>query len=160
MDQRTNADDPDTAFTLETFLPYRLVRIAERVSREFAENYREKYGLSRPEWRCLATLGQFGTITSKEIGESTAMHKTKVSRAVAELEHRGWLKRRPDSHDRRAEQLTLTAAGRKAFRDMVPLAEAFETSLLGSLGRNAVSQLLSGLDRLERHYQLAPHDHE
>jgi DNA-binding MarR family transcriptional regulator len=158
MDQRANADNGDTAFTLETFLPYRLVRIAERVSREFAENYRQKYGLSRPEWRCLATLGQFGTVTSKEIGESTTMHKTKVSRAVAELERRGWLKRRPDPQDRRAEQLTLTAAGRKAFRELVPLADAFEASLHGSLGRNAASQLLSGLDRLERHYRLPPHD--
>jgi DNA-binding MarR family transcriptional regulator len=158
MDQRANAGNGDTAFTLETFLPYRLVRIAERVSREFAENYRQKYGLSRPEWRCLATLGQFGTITSKEIGESTTMHKTKVSRAVAELERRGWLKRQPDRQDRRAEQLTLTAAGRKAFRELVPLAEAFETSLHGSLGKSSMAQLLSGLDRLERHYRLPPHD--
>lgn len=158
MDQRANADTDNTAFTLETFLPYRLVRIAERVSRDFAENYRQKYGLGRPEWRCLATLGQFGMITSKEIGEHTTMHKTKVSRAVAELERRGWLKRRPDPQDRRVEQLTLTAAGRKVFGDMVPLAEAFERSLHASLGRGSVAHLLSGLERIERHYRLPPHD--
>lgn len=158
MDQRVDADKEDTAFALETFLPYRLVRIAERVSREFAENYRQKYGLGRPEWRCLATLGQFGTITAKEIGEHATMHKTKVSRAVAELERRGWLKRKPDPQDRRVEQLTLTTAGRKVFEDMVPLAEAFERSLHANLSRASIAQLLSGLDRIERLYRLPPHD--
>ena len=64
-----------SSFALETFLPYRLVRIAERVSQDFAAIYRRRYGLSRPEWRCLAALGQFGTVTAKEIVAHSAMRQ-------------------------------------------------------------------------------------
>ncbi len=76
---------------LEMFLPYRLNRLADAVSREFSKIYRDRYGLTRPQWRTLAGLGQHGTMTATAIGEQSAMHKTKVSRAVAELERRKWL---------------------------------------------------------------------
>ena len=61
------------------------------------------------------------------------MHKTKVSRAVAELERRRWLTRTPDENDRRVEHLALTKAGLAAYREMVPLAKAFERELLAKL---------------------------
>ena len=149
---------PAKQFALETFLPYRLMRIAEQVSQDFSSIYRQKYGLSRPEWRCLATLGQFGTITAKEIGEHSAMHKTKVSRAVAELERRNWLTRQPDPQDRRVEHLMLTKAGREAFGNIVPLAEEFERGLHDGLGEGPVGQFLSGLNEIERYFRLPPHD--
>ena len=101
---------------LEIFLPYRLNRLAEAVSREFSKIYRDRFGLTRPEWRTLATLGAFGTITATAIGEHSSMHKTKVSRAVAELERRKWLTRVADAADRRVEHLALTKAGRSAYR--------------------------------------------
>src|SRR4051794_40868674 len=68
---------------LETFLPYRLYRLADAVSREFSTIYSDRFGLTRPEWRTLAGLGQHGTTTATALGEQSAMHKTKVSRAVA-----------------------------------------------------------------------------
>ena len=82
-----NDGDGSTLETLdlESFLPYRLNRIADVVSRRFAAVYRERHGLTRPEWRALATIGQFGTVTASRIVEHSAMHKTKVSRAVAAL---------------------------------------------------------------------------
>ena len=141
-------------FALEAFLPYRLMRIAERVSQDFSSIYRQKYGLNRPEWRCLATLGQFGSMTAKQIGEHSAMHKTKVSRAVAELERLGWLKRQSDVQDRRTEHLTLTDAGSKAFRNIVPLADEFERALQANLGCEAVTELLRGLAAMEARYHL------
>ncbi|WP_287263875.1 MarR family transcriptional regulator, partial [Mesorhizobium sp.] len=96
---------------LESFLPYRLYRLADAVSREFSRVYKDRHGLTRPEWRTLAGLGQHGTMTATALGEQSAMHKTKISRAVAELERRRWLTRKPDEKDRRVEHLTLTNAG-------------------------------------------------
>jgi DNA-binding MarR family transcriptional regulator len=115
---------------LENFLPYRLYRIADTVSREFSKVYKDRHGLTRPEWRTLSGLGQRGTMTASAIGEQSAMHKTKVSRAVAELERRRWLTRTADENDRRVDLLTLTKAGLAAYREMVPLAKAFEARLL------------------------------
>lgn len=134
---------------LERFLPYRLNRLADTVSREFQRIYKGRYGLTRPEWRLLASLGQYGTMTATEIGAHSAMHKTKVSRAVAALEKRRWLARSADGADRRLEHLALTAAGKAAYRELVPLAREFETELLRGLAPRHRAALLAGLDALE-----------
>ena len=135
---------------LESFLPYRLNRLAEAVSREFSKIYRDRFGLTRPEWRTLATLGEFGTITATAIGEHSSMHKTKVSRAVAELERRKWLTRTADAADRRVEHLALTKAGRSAYVELVPLAKAFERRMIEKLALEQKSGLLAGLAALEQ----------
>ena len=134
---------------LEQFLPYRLNRLADTVSREFSQLYRDRLGISRPEWRTLATLGEFGTMTATEIGAHSAMHKTKVSRAVAALEERKWLLRTPDEKDRRVERLELTKAGHSAYQDMAPIALAFQADLLERLGGADAETLLRAVDRLE-----------
>ncbi|MER8633074.1 MarR family transcriptional regulator [Mesorhizobium opportunistum] len=134
---------------LESFLPYRLYRLADAVSREFSGVYKDSHGLTRPEWRTLSGLGQRGTMTATELGEQSAMHKTKVSRAVAELERRRWLTRTPDGNDRRVEHLTLTRAGLAAYREMVPLAKAFERELLARLSASERTAIVSGVAALE-----------
>ncbi|MDX8452671.1 MarR family transcriptional regulator [Mesorhizobium sp. VK9D] len=140
--------EPDI-LELESFLPYRLYRLADTVSREFSRIYKERQGLTRPEWRTLSGLGERGTMTATELGEQSAMHKTKVSRAVAELEQRRWLTRTPDENDRRVEHLALTKAGLAAYREMVPLAKAFERELLGRLSAGERAAIVTGVAALE-----------
>jgi DNA-binding MarR family transcriptional regulator len=134
---------------LESFLPYRLNRLADAVSREFSRIYRDRYGLTRPEWRLLATLGQYGTMTATAVGAHSSMHKTKVSRAVAALEKRRWLTRAADAADRRVEHLTLTADGQRTYREMVPIAKAFERTLLQRLSEADQAAVAKGLAALE-----------
>ena len=142
-----------TGNTLELarFLPYRLARIAEIVSREFARVYRERHGMTRPEWRAPAALGEFGAMTATQIGAHSSMHKTKVSRAVAALEKRRWLARESDEKDRRVERLTLTRAGEITYNELAPLALAFEARLLETIGESA-ENLLAGLSALEANF--------
>ncbi|MER9069550.1 MarR family transcriptional regulator [Mesorhizobium sp. M0902] len=134
---------------LESFLPYRLYRLADAVSREFSRIYKDRHGLTRPEWRTLAGLGQHGTMTATALGEQSAMHKTKVSRAVAELERRRWLSRTPDEKDRRVEHLALTKVGIAAYREMVPLAKVFERELLARLSADERTAVAEGVAALE-----------
>jgi DNA-binding MarR family transcriptional regulator len=137
---------------LEAFLPYRLNRIAAAVSQDFRSVYGPHHDLTIPEWRVLATLGQFEEISAKEIGRHSSMHKTKVSRAVQALEERRWLKRRESEEDRREELLTLTALGRKAYREIVPKAVEFERRILDELG-SETELFLAALDRLEKTFK-------
>src|SRR3954471_21728908 len=96
------AAKPDAApLKLETFLPYRLNVVASLVSQALSRVYSERYGIGVPEWRVLVTLGQYGTMTGKDIGAHSHMHKTKVSRAVALLEKRKLIARRPNRSDLR-----------------------------------------------------------
>ncbi|WP_067335423.1 MarR family winged helix-turn-helix transcriptional regulator [Stappia indica] len=114
---------------LEGFLPYRLNVLAETVSQSLAGIYRRRYAISVPEWRIMATLGQFGTMTAKDIGEHSHMHKTKVSRAVASLEHRDFLQRTANARDMRESFLQLTDKGLSAYRKLVPEAHRFIEAL-------------------------------
>ncbi len=149
MPEYANAEEHDgPRLVLEDFLPYRLMRAFELVSRDFAGVYGERYDLSRPEWRCLATIGQFGRITATGIGRHSSMHKTKVSRAVSALEERRWLRREKDPADRRNEYLTLTDKGRKAYRDLAIAAQAYQRALLQALG-DAAPKLGEGIGGLE-----------
>ena len=136
-------------FKLETFLPYRLNQAAERVSQRFAAQYRDRYRMTRPEWRALAALGSYGRMTATEIGANSSMHKTKVSRAVRALEEKRWLKRSEDMSDRRIEHLELTPAGKRIYGEMVALAHAYEEELAMLLGASDLRQLEAGLAAVE-----------
>jgi DNA-binding MarR family transcriptional regulator len=150
LPQRQSADTSgDGSLALEGFLPYRLARAAEIISRQFATLYRERHGLTRPEWRTLATIGQFNRITATEIGAHSSMHKTKVSRAIRALEERKWITRQVDQTDRRVEHIELTRDGRTHYRDLVSLAHTYEAKLIEMLGKSGADQLEEGISAIE-----------
>jgi DNA-binding MarR family transcriptional regulator len=131
------SSEPDptvkTPLRLETFLPWRLNVVASRVSHGLARVYSERFGIDIPEWRILATLGQFGAATAKAIGTHSCMHKTKVSRAVAGLETRGLVARSQNPKDLREAILLLTPAGQATYEAIVPLADRYQRLLEESL---------------------------
>lgn len=129
----TEPNDTRNEFDLEDFLPYRLNQAAEHVSRNFQTLYRREFGMTRPEWRVLAHLGQNDTLTARDICDRARMHKTEVSRAISSLEKRRWLTRRRDESDRRLEHLSLTAEGKRTFRKLGKSAQVFEAALLVGL---------------------------
>ena len=138
------------ALVLEDFLPYRLNRLADLVSRDFSRLYKDRHGMTRPEWRVLASLGQFHKATASDIVAHSAQHKTKVSRAVAALEKRGWLVRETDESDRRSEHLTLTKAGQRAYGELAPLARRYEEVFLSRLTPRERDVIRAGLDAMEK----------
>jgi len=128
-------DDAD--FDLSRFLPYLLNQAAEVTSRAFQPAYRGAHGMTRTQWRVMANLGRFGAMTAADICRAALLEKTKVSRAVAALEARGWLVRAPSGTDRRAEMLSLTEAGRAMFGEIGRNALAFDAELRARLGPDA-----------------------
>jgi DNA-binding MarR family transcriptional regulator len=128
---RAIPDEPE--LVLEAFLPYRLNVLATLVSNALAQIYAERFGLTIPGWRIVATLGQYGQRTARDIALHAVMHKSTVSRAVSSLEERGLVARKANSADRREELLELTREGRRIYDNLVPEALAFEADLLQEL---------------------------
>lgn len=89
-------------------------------------------------------------MTATDVGAHSAMHKTKVSRAVSALEERRWLKRSEDQDDRRLEHLELTKAGRTAYRELTDLASAYQAQLNDLIGAGGLKALSTGLEAIER----------
>ena len=141
---------------LEQFLPYRLNVVASLVSQALSRIYAERYGIGVPEWRVLVTLGQFGMMTGKSIGAHSHMHKTKVSRAVAQLEKRKLLMRRANRADLREAFLALTPAGRAMYDDLAPVALHFADRLSDAVDSADRAAFERAVDRLiERSAKLA-----
>ena len=64
-------------------------------------------------------------MTGKAVGAQTHMHKTKVSRAVAQLEQRKLVSRRANRADLRESFLSLTPSGRALYEELAPSALDF-----------------------------------
>jgi DNA-binding MarR family transcriptional regulator len=135
-------EPPDTAgpalLKLEEFLPHRLNVLSSLVSQALTRVYGRRYGIGIPEWRVLVTLGEYGVMTGKAVGAHTHMHKTKVSRAVAQLEERNLVARRANRADLREAFLSLTPAGRAIYEEAAPIALEFTQRL---------SEVVSSADR-------------
>lgn len=135
--------------TLEKFLPYSLVTIAERVSRAFSEIYSEQFDISIPEWRVIAWLGQKTELTARDICQLTMMDKARVSRAVKTLHEKGHISQQRDSRDSRLRYLRLTRKGQALYQRIVPLALEWEGGLRESISAEEYRQLMAILGKLD-----------
>jgi DNA-binding MarR family transcriptional regulator len=131
-------------------VPFRLNRLAAAVSQHLSAVYRARFALEIPEWRVMATVGQDLGCTAQHVADSTRMHKTRVSRAIAQLARRGLIERVASERDRRERALRLTRTGRRLYAKLVPLALARERALLACMSGAERRSLLRGLDRLEQ----------
>lgn len=144
-----HALDTSREFALESFLPYRLSVLSNTVSDAIARLYRDRFGLTIPEWRCMAVLGRFAPCAARDVAAHTAMDKVQVSRAIAALRKRGLALQATDAADRRRSKLALSAAGRRMHDEIVPLARAAEARLLAGLAPADRAQLGALLGKLQ-----------
>jgi DNA-binding MarR family transcriptional regulator len=149
MAARSKAEPPEP-FSLGGFLPYQLAVLADYTSTRFAEVYSEKFGLSIPEWRVLATVGERAMLRAKDIEAERHLHKTVVSRAIAKLRARGLLDLKSNAEDRRESFLMLTGKGRKLYAEIIPLARTYSREILVSLSAAERAGLERGIERLMR----------
>lgn len=138
-------------FLLEAFLPYQLSVAANRISRLFARRYSRAFGLSIAEWRVMAVVGRFGTMTARVVAERTEMDKVKVSRAAAGLLASGLLAQRGDPADGRVRALELTARGREVHQAIVAHARTLADELASGLDPAELGVLQRALGRLSAH---------
>ncbi|SRR5690554_426681 len=135
---------------LNQFLPYRLNKLADRISNELERMYSQRYGLNVAQWRVLAWLSHCDDLTAKKICAYTNMDKARVSRAIQALEERGLITRTPSPQDQRLHDLHLTEAGREMLSRLVPEAQAWEAELVATLSAGEYRDLLNVMRKLER----------
>lgn len=123
----------DAGFDLETFLPFQLSVVANRVSQTIGQSIASRFALQIPEWRIVVVLGKYGALSALEIARKTSMDKARVSRAQHRLVDLGLASMRPSPEDRRKVIVSLEAEGLALYHDMVPLARETAQRLFGPL---------------------------
>lgn len=133
---------------LERFLPYRLSILSNQVSQEIAAEYRDAYNLAMPEWRVMAVLARFDSLTASDIVQRTAMDKVTVSRATSKLVAAHRVDRHPHPADKRRSVLQLSEEGWRIHQAVAPRAREHEKRLLATLSQAEVATLAQILDKL------------
>lgn len=134
---------------LDTFLPYRLSVVSNRVSAAIATAYDRLFALKIPEWRLIAVIAEGAGITQQALGVATRMDKVTVSRAAQALGDRGLIARTPNAEDKRSHLLTLTSTGRALYDQVAPKALELEAAIFAQLDNAERDTLSAMLDRIE-----------
>jgi len=133
---------------LATFLPYQLSLTSNAVSGRIAQEYRARFGLSVPEWRVMAVLGDAGPLTQRDLTRRTLMDKVAVNRACKVLEDRGLAWRRPNALDGRSHLLELTGEGANVHAQIMPLASEMERRMFGAFDKGELEQFGALLEKV------------
>ena len=137
------------AFVLGDFAPYRIVTLAHLISDRLSRAYRDE-NLTIPEWRVLAVIAQADAVAARDVVRQTPMDKMTVSRAVASLEAKQFVRRSPHSNDKRVAMMALSTEGRALFDRVAALAIKFEDDLLAVLPPPERAAFAGALAKLER----------
>ncbi|MGH7075748.1 MAG: MarR family winged helix-turn-helix transcriptional regulator, partial [Stellaceae bacterium] len=77
--------DLDSSIILESFWPFQLGVVANRVSQAIAKIIDQKFDLHVPEWRMRVALANPAPCSANEVGNRTSMDRARVSRAQQRL---------------------------------------------------------------------------
>ena len=105
-----------------------------------------EYGLLRPQFAVIYSLGLRDNVTARDIGISFGFPKNTLSRAIQSLEERGLIRRRRRMSDKRSFLLNLTPAGRRIFEEALPNFVRLQDEMLKPLApheRETLSVLLA-----------------
>ncbi len=119
-------------YSLENALPYLLNRAGVRIGDTFSKEL-EKFDITLPMWRVLASLLHEDGQRMTQLAEHTSIEISTLSRLVAGLEKKGFVKRKPAEDDRRSVSAQLTRTGRNLAVQIAPLADLYERIALASI---------------------------
>jgi DNA-binding MarR family transcriptional regulator len=125
----------------------RLIRARELIGRRL-ERVFARHGLTPAQFDVLATLQHGDGITQQELSERLLVTKGNVCGLIDRAEAAGWVERRPDPEDRRANRLYMTEPGRQRLAETLPEHGAVIERVLGRLGTESLQDLHDLLDDL------------
>lgn len=105
-------------------------------------------GLTPMQYAALVKIGDQGEVSQNLLGRLVAMDPATSQGVVKRLIEQGLVARRDDPHDRRRALLTLTAAGRRAVDDHVPLGRVASDETLAPLSPDERAEFLRLLSKL------------
>lgn len=146
-------DDRDGNNWLQTFIPYLLYRVTNRLNARLQSRLRA-IRINPSRWRVLSVLKAYGTLSVTEIVEYTLMEQPTVSRVVSQLEEEGRVVRRASPDDSRVTQVELTEAGIEAFDAIFPTAIRHQEQALDGLSRKEIDTLVKILRKIEHNIDL------
>jgi DNA-binding MarR family transcriptional regulator len=127
-----------------------LMRLARAANRSLALAL-EEAGLRAQGFAVLQRLAERGPSSQAELADGLRVHASNLVRVLDELEDRGLVGRRRDPHDRRRQQVGVTAEGARLLQRAEAATAATERELLAPLSEAERAQLQQLLGRMAAH---------
>ncbi len=126
----------------------RFIRFHDRVGRRIEQIFATR-GVSQAQFDVLMTLRIEEGITQQELAKRLLVTKGNVCGLIDRMETAGWVERRADPDDRRANRLYLTDEGRRQVAQTFPDHKALVEETLGRLNEQEVRTLYELLGKLD-----------
>jgi DNA-binding MarR family transcriptional regulator len=136
---------------LDRTLTYRLHQLHKLTDHDSQKAYPREAGLSMSDGRCLTAIGAFEPLSIKDLARHANLNKGQASRAAQALVDQGLVSKQDSTDDGRGVVLTLTPAGRKAWRRTMAFVERRNRQIFGCLSDAEQAAFGGLLDRLIRH---------
>lgn len=142
-------DDVD----LNTAVGY-LFRRADSIARRIFYELSGQTALSPRQFGVLLSLSKSGPLSQRELSDMIHIDASTLGEILRRMNDRGLIARRTAPNDRRKVTLTLTAAGKRTLRTLLPAVVRMQEELLAQIPLEHQAILLSSLgllvDRLDR----------
>ncbi len=121
----------------------RLFTCKEVIESEVRRRLREEFAITLPRFDLLAQLDRAPKgMTLGELSQRMMVTNGNVTGLVDRLVEQGLIERRPSPNDRRAQLVSLTAAGRRFFRGMARENGDWIGDMFADLSREDIATLL------------------
>ena len=129
------------------------IGIIEQLQRTRAERILKPLGLGFPEFSMLVHFSHGHPPEKTVTGIASDMQQLQpaVTKTVAKLVAKGFVKAAPNAADGRSKVLTMTAKGRAGLARALAAMEPPTMAAFAGWSAAELEQLFSGLDRLKRH---------
>ena len=118
------------------------LRRADRVVSQLYDDALRPSGLRITQFTLLQALTlACPEISQRQLAELLAIDSTTLTRTLAPLRNKGWLRSVPGA-DRRELRLSLTAAGRREYKHALPYWRTAQKNLLRALGMENWNRLM------------------
>lgn len=136
---------------LQRYVPALLTWVSSKLFSNTSHLYREKFGLGITDWRVLVFIEIFPWSTGAEVSAYTGLDKGAVSRSLAYLSDREWLKSKSDGL--RKVKYSTSRLGKKLYQRILKTALAREQALLTGFSEQERELLINLLHRLLENLQ-------
>ena len=105
-----------------------------------------RHGLTEQQWRVIRVLYQVGETNAQDLAAQSCILSPSLSRILARLSEDGILLRKTDSGDQRAQNIRLSAKGKRLHDKIQPLVEKQYKALTDNVGKDKITRLLALLE--------------
>jgi MarR family transcriptional regulator, transcriptional regulator for hemolysin len=141
-------------FPVEREIAFNIIDVA-RILRTYADQRARQFGVSRAQWTVLVRLDRCEGLKQSELAEILELQPISLTRLLDRLAENGFIERRPDPKDRRANRLYLTPAARPLLDKLAKLSAEIMDQVLDGFDAAANERLLKALTSMKDNLRAA-----